>query len=215
MGFNALDYIIIAVLLLSGLIGYKRGFIASVGGIISKLAGVGIAFLYRDDAATYLQEHYGVVNSLASSLEKRLPISAWGLNQPIQVSSLPGLNEGLAYIHRQITEFAYLLVVALCFLLLYMISSYLIKFCCTILEKLFLWGILGGMNQFAGAGTIMIQNIIIMAALVGVLNAPLGLGAKIGMKGISQAAGYIQSATLVPYLLRVFVFLQEMIAGGV
>jgi len=215
MGFNELDYIIIAILMLSGLIGYKRGFIASVGGIISTLAGVGIAFLYRDDAAVYLQEHYGVVSSLAAVLEKRMPISAWGSNQPIPLSSLPGLNEGLAYIHRQFTELAYLLVVALCFLLIYMISSYLIKLFGVILEKLFLWGILGGMNQVAGAGIIVTKNIIIMAALLGVLNSPLGLGAKIGIKGISQATVYIQGSALVPYFLKVFTFLQEMITGGV
>jgi hypothetical protein len=215
MRFNSLDYIIIAILLLSGLIGYKRGFIASVGGIVSTLVGVGIAFLYRNDAAAYLQEHYGVVSSLASALKKRMPISAWGSNQHIPLSSLPGLNEGLAYIHRQFMELAYLLVVALCFLLLYMMSSYLIKFIFVILEKLFLWGILGGMNQLAGAGTIMTQNFIIMAALLGVLNSPLGLGAKIGIKGISQATVYIQGSALVPYLLKVFVFIQGMIAGGV
>ncbi|PKM78736.1 MAG: hypothetical protein CVU90_00185 [Firmicutes bacterium HGW-Firmicutes-15] len=215
MGFNSLDYIIIAVLLLSGLIGYKKGFIASVGGIISTLVGVGVAFLYRNDAAVYLQEHYGVVSSLATTLEKHMPISAWSSKQPIPLASLPGLNEGLAYIHRQFMEMAYMLVGALCFLLLYMISSYLIKMLCAILEKMFLWGILGGMNQVAGAGTIITQNIIIMAALLGVLNSPLGLGAKIGMNGISQAAGYIQGSSLVPYLLKVFVFLQGMIAGGV
>ncbi|MDD3363452.1 MAG: CvpA family protein [Syntrophomonas sp.] len=214
MGFNSLDYIIIAILLISGLIGYKRGFVASVGGIISTLVGVGIAFLYRDDAAAYLQEHFGVVSSLAAALEKRMPISAWSSNQPIPLSSLPGLNEGLAYIHRQFTELAYLLVVALCFLLLYMISSYLIKFFCMILEKMFLWGILGGMNQLAGAGTIITQNIIIIAVLLGVFNSPLGLGAKIGINGISQATGYIQGSALVPYLLKVFAFLQGMIAGG-
>jgi hypothetical protein len=215
MRFNSLDYIFIAILVLSGLIGYKRGFVASVGGIVSTLVGVGIAFLYRNDAASYLQEHYGVVSSLATALEKRMPISALGSNQAIPLSSLPGVNEGLAYVHRQFTELAYLMVVALCFLLLYMISSYLIKFFCAILEKLFLSGILGGMNQLAGAGTIMTKNIIIMAVLLGILNSPLGLGAKIGVKSISQATVYIQGSALVPYLLKVFAFLQGMIAGGV
>lgn len=214
MRFNSLDYIFIAILVLSGLIGYKRGFIASVGGIVSTLVGVVIAFLYRNDAAAYLQEHYGVVSSLAATLEKRMPVPAWSSNQHIPLSSLPGLNEGLAYIHRQFMELSYLLVVALCFLLLYIISSYLIKFFCAILEKLFLGGIRGGMNQLAGAGTIMTQNIIIMAALLGVLNSPLGLGTKIGIKGISQATVYIQDSALVPYLLKVFVFFQGIIAGG-
>jgi uncharacterized membrane protein required for colicin V production len=215
MEFNSLDYMIIAVLLLSGFMGYRRGFIASVGGIVGTLLGLGIAFLYRDDAVAYLQEHYGLVSSLTTVLEKRMPISVWGSNQLTPLSSLPGINEGLAYVHRQFTELAYLLVMALCFLLLYMISSYLIKFFCAILEKLFLSGILGGMNQVAGAGTIITQNICIMAALLGVLNTPLGLGEKIGIKGLSQAAVYIQDSALAPYLLNVFLFLQGMIVGSV
>jgi hypothetical protein len=69
------------------------------------------------------------------------------------------------------------------------------------------------MNQIAGAGTIITQNIIIMAALLGMLNAPIVQGAKIGIMGIPQATAYMQGSLLVPYFLEVFLLLQGMITG--
>lgn len=214
MEFNSLDYIIIASLLLSALAGFRRGFIASLFGIVSTLAGIGIAFFYRDEATAYLQQHWGLVSSLAGMLEKRMPIAAWVSNQPV-LSPLPGLNGGLAYIHGQFMDLSYLLVTAVCFVLLYVISSNLIKIIGMVIEKILHWGILGGMNRVAGAGVGMIKNLIIMAALLGVFYYPLGLGSKIGIKGISQAAVLIQDSALVPHLLQVFIFMQGMITGGV
>ncbi|MDD4802085.1 MAG: CvpA family protein [Syntrophomonas sp.] len=215
MGFNLLDYIIIAILLLSVIIGYQRGFIATLGGILSTLIGVGVAFMYRNDLADYLQEQYGVVTSIAAALEKHLPISAWGSSRTSSLSSLAGLSEGLNFITRQINELAYLLVAIGCFLILFLISSYLIRLLCTVLEKLFAWGILEGINRLAGAGILLIQNIIIITVLLGLTKSPLGLGAAIGITGISRTAEYIEGSLLVPYFLKGFLFLQDIITGSV
>jgi hypothetical protein len=214
MKFNSLDYIIIAVLLLSALTGLKKGFIAAVFGVISTLAGIGMAFLYRDQMAAYVQQHFGLVSSLAGVLEKRFPIAAWVSNQPI-LSPFSGLSGGLAYIHGQFMDLSYLLVGAICFLLIYMISSSSIKFVGVIFEKMFHWAMLGGMNRVAGAGIVMFKNIIIMAVLTGVFYYPLGLGTKMGINLASQAAVLIRESVLVPYLLQIFVFMQGLIAGSV
>ncbi len=214
MEFNSLDYIITAVLLLSALIGYNRGFIASVIRIIGTLAGLGIAFWYKEEAAAYLQQHLGLVSSLAGMLEKRIPIAAWVANQPI-LAPLPGIKGGMAYLHGQFMDLSNLLVIAGCFLLLFIISSKIIRIIGMMGEKIFRGGILGGMNRLAGAGIVMIKDLIIMAALLGVFYYPLGLGTKIGIEGVSKAAVFIQDSALVPYLLQVFVFMQEMITGGV
>jgi len=211
MGFNLLDISIIVILMISVIVGYRRGFIRTIGGIISTLAGLLIAFLYRNEAAAYLQEHYGVVSTLAAFLEKRMSIpAATGFSQP-GLLSLP-VNQGLAFVHRQFTEFSYLIVVTLCFLLLYIISSYLFKFSCAILEKMLCWGILREINHTGGIGILLAQNVIIMAVILGILNSPLGMGTKMGIKSVSQIMTSMQDSILVPYLLKVFTLLHS-IAG--
>lgn len=207
---NIIDAGIILILVMSILIGYRRGFIRSIGGIFSTLAGLGIAFLYRNDAVDYLQEHYEAVSKLAAFLEKRISIPTTGFNQNSLLSSLP-LDQGLNFIHQQFAEFAYMLVAALCFLLLYMISSSLLKFCSVIIEKLLCWGILKEINHTGGAAVIVAQNIIIMAVILGVLNSPLGLGTRMGIKSVSQAMDYMQGSVFVPCLLQVFTLLQSIV----
>ena len=216
MGFNLLDYIIMSILLLSGLIGYKRGFFASVAGILGTITGLGIAFLYQNQLAKYLQEHYELVTWLTTILEKRLPIPAWGAKQTGLLPSLPGVNEGLAFIHNQVTEFAYLIISALCFLILYVVSKQLLRIFATILTKIFNWGILGGINRLAGAGTVLMQNTIIIAALLGIISSPLGLGAKIGIKSVAQVMLFIQGSVLAPGLIKIFAWLHSIVvAAGV
>lgn len=215
MGFNALDYLIIIILVVSILIGSQRGLIRSLGGVVSTLFGLGAAFPLRNPAANYLQEHFGVVNDLTAWLEKRVLNSAGVSEQPGMIKSLPIVNEGIAAIHRQITEFTYLLVAALCFLALYMISSHLLKFICVILERIFNRGILGKVNRLGGLVIILTQNTVIMAFLAGVLISPLELGAKIGMKSAIAAEYYIGGSVLFPYLIKIFELMQALILKGV
>src|SRR5665647_1945170 len=58
---NGLD-IVIVIILIAGLItGYRKGFIGALTGIISTLVGLGVAYVYRQAAAEYLQQNYGLV----------------------------------------------------------------------------------------------------------------------------------------------------------
>ncbi len=215
MRFNALDYLIIINLVVSLLIGYQKGLIRSLGGVVSTLFGLGVAFLLRNPAADYLQEHFGVVTDLTAWLEKRMLSSAGVSEQPRMIASLPIVNEGLAAIHRQITEFTYLLVAALCFLALYIISSHLLKFICAILDRILNRGIMGRVNRLGGLVIIFAQNTIIMAVLAGVLISPLELGAKIGLSSVSLAEYYIGGSALFPYLLKIFDIMQALILKSV
>jgi len=215
MGFNVLDYIIIIILTVSILIGYQKGLIRSLGGVISTLVGLGIAFLFRHPAANYLQEHFGVVSDLTAFLEKRLLNSAGFSEQPGLIASLPIVNESIAAMHRQITEFTYLLVAALCFLALYIISSQLLKFICIVLERILNRGILGRVNHLGGLVIILTQNIVIMAVLAGVLISPLELGAKIGIRSACVTEYYITGSVLFPYLQKIFDIMHALILKGV
>lgn len=215
MKFNLLDVIIMLILLTSLIIGYKKGFIGAVAGIVTTVAGLVIAFLYRNQAADYLQEHYGMVSNLTVFLEKKLGIAAGASDQTTWVTSLPMVQAGLAALHRQTAELAYLLVAAGCFLIIYILSSLLIGIFCMLLEKILPRWMLGGINRPGGVLVILTQNILIMAALVGVSAAPLELGVKIGFQGTTQLVAQLQGSLLVPWMLKIFAVMQTIIASAV
>jgi uncharacterized membrane protein required for colicin V production len=206
---NGLDVAILIILVAGLITGYGKGFIGALTGIISTLVGLGVAYVYRQAAADYLQQNYGLVTTLTTYLEKHLGL--WlGVGEPGRLSSLPMLNEGLTLAHRQINEFAYGLVVAVCFLVIYMITSLVISVIGLILGKILPGGSKGALNRVGGAAIILAQNTLIMAALVGILNTPLQMSSAMGLKGTTQALGLLQDSRLVPYLLKIFAWLQGL-----
>lgn len=211
MDFNLLDIIIVLILLASLIIGYNKGFIGAVAGMVSTLAGLGIAFLFRNQAADYLEEQYGLVTDLIIFLEKKLTASAGLGDQPGWVTSLPIIQNGLAALHRQIAEFAYLLVAAGCFLILYVLSSMLIGIICLMLERILPRWVLGSINRPGGVVVILSQNILIMAALAGILASPLYAGAQLGFKVAAPLVALMQASVLLPFLLQIFAGLQDLI----
>ncbi|MCX5779220.1 MAG: CvpA family protein, partial [Firmicutes bacterium] len=204
---NGLDIVIVIILIVSLIIGYRKGFTGALTGIISTLAGLGVAYVYRQAAAEYLQQNYGLVSILTTYLEKHLGLSL-GVSDPGRLTSLPMVNEGLALVQRQINEIAYGLVVALCFLIIYMVTSLVISVIALILGKLLPGGSKGVMNRIGGAAIIMAQNVLIMAALVGILQTPMQMSASLGGKGTAQTLTLMQESMLVPYLLKIFAWLQ-------
>lgn len=214
MKFNGLDYLIMICIAASILIGYQKGIIRSLGGVVSTVAGLCIAFMYRNPAASYLQDHFNVVNDITSIMEKRLLNSTGVSEQPVAVTALPFVSQGIAAIHRQIADFSYMLVVALCFLGLYFITSQLLRWACKLFDRVVGHGILGGLNRGGGVLIVLAQNTVIMAVLAGVLLSPLQLGANIGIKSAGLASGFLDSSVLFPWLLKIFDIIHLLIAKG-
>lgn len=210
MNFNPLDYAIIIILIVSVLIGCKKGFLCVIGGILSTLAGIIIAFIFRYKATDYLQEKYGIVSVLTLWIEKHLLVST-GISLTPNQTAPSMVNEGLTIVNNQITEFAYLLVAAICFLLLYMLSSHLLRVIWKILEKILGWGILRGINRSGGGLLLSAQNTIIMATILGIIRSPLAQGSELGIKNFSILETYLRDSLLLPYLLQVFVLLQTVV----
>ncbi|NMC27611.1 MAG: hypothetical protein GYA42_05620 [Syntrophomonadaceae bacterium] len=210
---NLLDLAILAVLLASLVIGYQKGFIGAIAGIVSTVTGIIVAMLFRTEAAGYLQARFGMITDLANFLEKKLIVSAGAENPSPWISTLPIVQNGMAAMHRKISEFAYLLVAAACFLVLYLVSSQLIILLCMLLERALPRWMLGGINRPGGMAVILTQNVLIMVVVAGILAGPLDLAAKMGIKVATPAANLMQGSALLPCLLDSYKWLQVLIEG--
>lgn len=207
---NWIDLTIVIVLVSSALIGYKTGFIYALTGIISNLAGLVIAFIFRNRTAKWLEECLGAVSALHGFIEKRIRSDigeqAW--------VSLPIFKPGLDILHEKIGEFAFLIISAFCFLILYILSSQLIRMFGSLLTRVIHLGYLERVNQIGGAFLITFKNLIVIAFFGCLVSTVLTKSADLGIEGSIKAIGYVNQSLLFSGLLRLVASLTELVRQG-
>lgn len=204
MELNVLDYAILAVLLLSALIGLRRGLFKVIGGLIGVLVGLLAAVVFHRELALYLEKHFGLSSWLAGMFQEKLPFPALS----------PGLVQALGYpveLANPALYLATLLVMAISFLLILLLGSKLIQLLCELLEGVFAHGVLSGVSRGLGMGLLVMKNLLIMVVLAGVLITPLELGAHMGLPGALITTQYMQDSFLVEQLLNIFDYFKEAI----
>jgi uncharacterized membrane protein required for colicin V production len=162
MQLNVLDYAIIAVLLLSGLAGLRRGLFNVIGGLMGIMIGLLAAIIFHRELALSLEGYFGLSTWLAGVFQEKLPLPA--LNPGlVKALDLPaGLADPALYLSTS-------LVIAISFLLILLLGSKLVQLLCRLLETVFARGILSGVNRGLGMGLLVLKNLLIMVVLAGVL----------------------------------------------
>jgi uncharacterized membrane protein required for colicin V production len=203
MQLNVLDYLIIAVLLLSALAGLRKGLFNVVGGLAGVLIGLLAAIVFHRELAQYLEKAFGVNTLLVDFLRDKLP--------------LPALNPGLIEVWGHAPQWAdpasYLataLLTGLSFLLILLLGSKLVQAICQLMDGLFAHGILAGVNRSLGMGLLLLKNLVILAILAGILLPPLEVAAQMGMSGALLVTQYMHKSLLLEPLLRLFAYLQSL-----
>lgn len=209
---NNLDYLLLAWLGISALLGFYRGFIAVLGGLVSSLIALFIAIFYRNDLALYLEKEFHLQTILAQSIADKLPQPALGGSSV--GNFLPALQT-LPFVQTQLAGLAQMILVAACFLLLYIIISKGLRLVWGILEVPFRQGILSGVNRLAGLFLLAGRDLLIMAVLLGISYPFIKNGASMGITGFIKASGFIDQSQVAPYLLMIFSNLEKLLGLGV
>lgn len=209
MHFNLLDYIIIGILLLSMLTGLRQGLVNALGGILSSLLALLLAFVYYNDCALLAEKSFGLTGIISEFIRQKVPILTISPNSGILghgLFELPLINDPASYI-------AQLVVPALSFLFLFVISSLLLKLVFEALNSLFSFGVLGWVNRVLGMALVLLKNMLIMTLLTGVLSPLVYMAARIGWAWGITASGYMANSLLLARLMAVFVFIKT--AAGI
>jgi len=137
MNWNTVDYVIIALIVISGISGFKQGFIKAAGSLVGMLAGLLLAYVYYGQCALYLEEYYGVSSALANVIRGKVPIAVASVD-----TSLAGIefSDTAQYL-------AYLIIMAASFLAIYLLSSRVLLICGAALTTVFSWGVLAAANK--------------------------------------------------------------------
>jgi len=209
---NSLDYLLLAWLGISALVGFFRGSLAVVGGLVSSLAALAGAIIYRNDLALFLEKEFGLQTMLVQAMAERLPQPALG-GSPLG-KILPVLQT-MPFVQDKLASTAQMILAALSFLVLYIIISKGLQIVWKILQSPFRHGILGGVDRLAGAGLMAGKDLLIMAVVLGISYPFIQSGAALGIKGLMKAGSVIDQSWLVPYLNIVFTSLEKLLGLGV
>ena len=207
MHFNLLDYIIIAILLLSALNGLRQGFIDALGGMLSTVLALVVAVLYFEDCALYLEQNMGISTFLTTFIKQKVPVLALSLDQSMLgqgLFALPGLTDPANYL-------AGLLVTAIAFLLLFTVVSVVLRLIFAALNSLFSLGLLGGVNRVLGMVLVFTKNLLIMILLVGIAYQPIYLAARMGLNWAGVVSGYMVNSSLAVLFMNAFIIIKTMV----
>ncbi|MEN6350216.1 MAG: CvpA family protein [Syntrophomonas sp.] len=209
MQLNVLDYIIIAVFLLSMLTGLRQGFVNVLGGVLSSLLALLLSFLYYDDFALLLDKSWGISSIISEFIQEQVPVLTLSPDKGLfdrGLLSIPLLGDPAGYL-------AHLIMPALSFLILFLISSILLKLVFTALNSLFSLGILGWANRVLGMALILLRNLLLAVLLTGVLYPLVDTASQMGWAWGISASQYMSSSVLAAQFLAFFVYLKALAVG--
>lgn len=191
---NVVDYLIITTLFLSGLSGFNKGLMASVGKIVSLVAGLLVALCFCDDLALMLQRKFAFCSMLALRLQET-PLSFTALDNPILqiiAGDWPGATDMRLYL-------AEILALILSFIFILIIVSTTVNF---------LWlpltssghGIMGWLNRLGGLVLSITKNALIMAVIFLTVFPLLQALASTHLPLLTALSNYLGDSALLTWL---------------
>lgn len=200
MSLNAFDYLILAVAALSGWSGFHKGFLHAVGSIISLAVGILLSIMYYRDLATYLQDYYGITAALAESIRSKIPLAALKIDNELIINGL-NFSDSANYL-------AYLLVVALCFIAIFLVGSKLSQLLWLGIESLLTWGCLSSINSYLGIVLAVSRNLIILSIILGLLYPALRLASKMGFYLMLALVETVDNSLSASHMLQTYELLK-------
>lgn len=207
---NVVDCLIITFLFLSGLSGFKRGLLDSVGRLFSLVAGFLVALCYCGDLSLLLQDRFAFNSILATKLQAT-PLGVKGLDNPLLQLIIPGLP-GASDVRLWLAQN---MAVVISFLVLLAVTSIVINLLWKPLSGLFQHGVIGVVNRLAGLVLNIAKNALIIAVVfLAVFPLLQGLSAMNGSTAMAVCAG-VQDSKILMWLYDKFTQLGPFLGGGV
>lgn len=204
---NLFDLLILGVVVLSGLAGWRQGLLKAFGGLISTVAAVALALLFSNDLVLVLENDFGLQTALTGFISAHLPVTAISVPMPLSRLTPGGLSTPAQFLSQ-------LLLFIGCFLMIVFLGSRLLQLLFTAFDALVSWGLLGWLNSGLGMAVVVVKNLLIVAIILGILQPAIALGANMDLSGAVWAAQAIHDSWLAPNLLVVFVLMKNMVGLG-
>lgn len=210
---NWLDWLIVVIVALSALQGLRRGFLASLAGLAGLLVGFFVAYTYHHPLAEYLATNWHVEEKIKPLVMQLFKIwmpsngSVQNVTQPgtiiatgdLTAGQLPNIGDYLA------AGFTNVLLEALCFLVLLMVTTWSINLVGIVLTKIAQFSLLGAPNHLGGLLFGAVRGLAVVIIIL-ILLAPFQSAASLPdnqpetpRAALRRSDAFLNS-TLLPYL---------------
>lgn len=208
MHFNIVDYIILAILTISAISGFKRGFFASLGRMASTIMAIAAAFYYGKEFFIYLNNRFQLVDAVAEYLNQKLPVLIMARDSaPLSFILSP---EKVTELTPQLAQ---LLVEPAAYIILFFLFNIMLSIVFLSLNRLFSGRFLGGINRVSGLALLVLQSSLIITILLGIAMPPLEFAARLDIMGTSGLYYHLQDSCLVNYMTGWFDYLKNIIGN--
>ncbi|MBO8168653.1 MAG: CvpA family protein [Thermoanaerobacteraceae bacterium] len=212
-----LDGIILMLLGLGAFRGYRKGLLNSLTGLVGLALGCAVASSWARPVAFYLDKRYLITSRITPWLAAKLPdlgllerpdkggFFAGFFHQLLNKLPLgsPAVSEG-----NLIYNLSFALLVAVVFLLLIFIATFLLRLLATAITATIKHTLLGGINRLGGLIVGLVTTAFILGLLLVVVTPLLAISTAVPGGGIlADINGAINRSVLVPKLMFLFKFI--------
>lgn len=196
---NIFDFLVIAIIIMSAISGFNKGFINSAGKLVAAALGVVAAIMLYDNLVKYLQEYYGLVDSLSDLIRSKIPLAVSTLDTNISGMSFEDTAHYLAY----------LIIVAVSFIIIYLLTNQVVVMLCSGFDHLFSHGFLSLINRLSGLLLAMIKSILIISIVLGLIYPALIVAANIGFYVTLPIINCVNESLTATFMLEWYNLLKD------
>ena len=231
---NLVDFLIILLLLLGVINGYRKGFFGTLVGIFSSICGLLAAYHYYPVLIQWADEKFGIVAILDGYFKEHLVLPQVVNQFKVDSLNLPRLNEVLNLVqlppslHAQLLSYidkiqatltlptslglgevihqflATIITNAIAFVLIWFIVDMLINLIATALTRLTNGTVLGGINHLGGMAMGFVLTIFTLTILIGLISPLFHLADVVESSVFSAVLNTISEAQTVPYFMELY-----------
>ncbi len=201
MEYNGLDLLLSGILVMSIIVGWGQGLVRCLGGTISLILGLIIAAASYKELVFWIEKDWSLQSSLAGWLEKKISASAIPSFGSMGSSEV-GLADPAQYL-------AYLLLLAICFLVLFFVVISIGQIITTALNEVIKGSWFSGVNRLLGIAAQMLTYTVILSLLIGITYPAIVTGAKLGLDTAAWANELVQGSILAKKLFIIYTALPE------
>ncbi|MGI5920364.1 MAG: CvpA family protein [Syntrophomonadaceae bacterium] len=203
---NVLDYTIVVILVLSAVIGYRKGLTGTIAGVAGLILGLILAVKFCQAFTGFLEQEFQLVTSLGGVLNNKFPLLVPVVNSLLDYSFWNG--PGAA--GPPLNTLAYWLVVSGCFLILAWVGSKMGRFLFRGLSGLISRGVLGHLNQWGGMVLALVKNVIIIGAGLFIVHPLVAAASQAGVSSARNVWILIANSVICRYLLDIGNFIRAV-----
>jgi uncharacterized membrane protein required for colicin V production len=223
---NWLDWLIIAIIALSAFQGLRRGLLASLAGLAGTLAGLFVAYTYHGQLAEYLAANWHLEEKIKPLIMQLFKIwtpsheAVQSATLPFKLISSGGATGQLPNIGDYLANsFTSMLLEVICFLGLWLITTWVINLAGSVLTRVAQLSLLGTPNRLGGLlfGAVRgLAVVIIILVLLGPFQSFISSpGSPPGTPGDTlHRSSAFEESILLPYFKPLFEAIGRPLPAG-